>query len=393
MMDQITLKKKEERRILKGHQWVFSNELTEVPQHIQPGELVKLYSHSKRFLGIGFYHPKSLISFRLLSREDIPINADFFKTRIQQALNLRKKIYPESLTNTFRLVHAESDHLPGLIIDKFNDILSVQTFSAGMECWLETLKEILVELFHPRMIVLKNESQLRALEGLELYKKILFGESESAKTIIECYDIKYEIDVLEGQKTGFFLDQRENRRLIERYAKNANVLDVFSNDGGFSLHASKAGAKMVSAIDSSEKTLERYHNNFLLNKLSNFTLLKDDAFEALKKLTGTDQKFDLIILDPPSLTKSKKNIESAIRAYKTLNKLCLRLLSTDGFLASASCSHHVTEDIFLNTIMRAAQETKTGLRLLEKGFQAPDHPVLLTMPETRYLKFAILQRC
>jgi len=392
-MHTIQLKKNEERRLLKGHQWIFSNELTSIPKDIPSGEIVKLVSHDNRFVGVGFYNPHSLIAFRLLSRNDEAINDEFFKKRLKTALDFRQLRYPSNITNAFRLIHSESDFMPGLVIDKFNDIISIQTFSMGMELWLEVLGELLKEQFNPRMIVLRNESQLRIQEGLGTYKKIVLGELESPKTLIHSYNISYEIDAVEGQKTGFFLDQRENRKRIEPYSKNANVLDVFSNDGGFALHALHADAKNVTIMDSSETAIERSINNFKLNNLSNYDSIQDDAFDALKKLIQQDKNYDLIVLDPPSLTKSKKALPNAIRAYKKLNKMCLQLLKNGGILATASCSHHVFEDKFFEIINQSAQELRVKLRLLEKGFQAPDHPVLTMMPETQYLKFAIFQKC
>jgi len=392
-MHTIQLKKNEERRLLKGHQWIFSNELTSIPKDIPSGEIVKLVSHDNRFVGVGFYNPHSLIAFRLLSRNDEAINDEFFKKRLKTALDFRLLRYPSNITNAFRLIHSESDFMPGLVIDKFNDIISIQTFSMGMELWLEVLGELLKEQFNPRMIVLRNESQLRIQEGLGTYKKIVLGELESPKTLIHSYNISYEIDAVEGQKTGFFLDQRENRKRIEPYSKNANVLDVFSNDGGFALHALHADAKNVTIMDSSETAIERSINNFKLNNLSNYDSIQDDAFDALKKLIQQDKNYDLIVLDPPSLTKSKKALPNAIRAYKKLNKMCLQLLKNGGILATASCSHHVFEDKFFEIINQSAQELRVKLRLLEKGFQAPDHPVLTMMPETQYLKFAIFQKC
>lgn len=392
-MHTIQLKKNEERRLLKGHQWIFSNELTSIPKDIPSGEIVKLVSHDNRFVGVGFYNPHSLIAFRLLSRNDEAINDEFFKKRLKTALDFRLLRYPSNITNAFRLIHSESDFMPGLVIDKFNDIISIQTFSMGMELWLEVLGELLKEQFNPRMIVLRNESQLRIQEGLGTYKKIVLGELESPKTLIHSYNISYEIDAVEGQKTGFFLDQRENRKRIEPYSKNANMLDVFSNDGGFALHALHADAKNVTIIDSSETAIERSINNFKLNNLSNYDSIQDDAFDALKKLIQQGKNYDLIVLDPPSLTKSKKALPNAIRAYKKLNKMCLQLLKNGGILATASCSHHVFEDKFFEIINHSAQELRVQLRLLEKGFQAPDHPVLTMMPETQYLKFAIFQKC
>ncbi len=387
-MQKLTLRKHKERRLLAGHQWVFSNELKDVPKHIPAGEVVTLYSHSQQFLGIGFFNPHSLIAFRLLSTVEEEISPSFFEARFKTALALRQQLYPESRTNAFRLVHAESDRLPGLIIDKFDSVFSVQTFSAGMEQHLSDICCALRSLFSPKAIVIRNESELRLLEGLSRYKRVEYGVVEGK---IEIYDddLFYQVDVLNGHKTGFFLDQRENRKKIRPFANQADVLDVFTSDGGFALNACKAGAKSVLAIDSSSDALARATCNAARNGCLQLKTLKADAFEALEHLAKAQHQYDLVMLDPPSLTKSKRNISTALQAYRKLNRLGLSLVKPNGFFATSSCSHHVSEAEFFETVQKACLDARREILLLEKSSQAPDHPILLAMPETKYLKFGL----
>ncbi len=387
-MHKLILRKNEERRLYSGHQWVFSNELVDVPKHIPAGEVVALYSQANHFLGIGFFNPHSLISFRLLSTVQQDISQTFFEERLKQAYDLRQKLYPANRTNAFRLIHAESDHLPGLIIDKFDSVFSVQTFSAGMEAHLDDICKALQSLFSPTAIVLRNESDLRLLEGLSQYKRIAFGSIDGT---VEIYDddIFYEVDVLNGHKTGFFLDQRENRRVIRPFAYNAEVLDVFTSDGGFALNACKAHAKHVLAIDISEQALARATCNAARNGFSQLQPLQADAFEVLEEFVKENRQYDLVMIDPPSLTKSKKTVPTALHAYRKLNRLGILLVRPNGFFATSSCSHHISEETFFETVQKASRDAKREIVLLHKSSQAPDHPILLAMPETKYLKFGL----
>ncbi|MEI6758080.1 MAG: class I SAM-dependent rRNA methyltransferase [Chlorobium sp.] len=387
-MHSLYLKPKEHHRIQKGHLWVFSNELESVPRDIAAGETVKLFTHDKKFMGVGFYNPNSLISIRLLSRNDELVDKDFFRKKFTEALKLREIVYRTDETNAYRLVHGESDGLPGLIVDRFNKALVVQVFSAGMEVHLPLITEVLQELLNPTVIVVRNESVLRELEGLPLYKDVVKGErSETVQTIHDA-DITYEVDLFEGQKTGFFLDQRENRRIIRKLSEGAEVLDVFTNDGGFALNALFGGATSAILVDSSQEALQRAERNANLNSFSQFNLVASDAFDMLDKMVEAKEAFNLVILDPPSFTKSRKNLPGALKAYKRLNKLGLQLLKNEGFLATASCSHHVSEEDFLQSVHQAALAAGCQLRMIYKNSQPFDHPVLLAMPETSYLKFA-----
>jgi 23S rRNA (cytosine1962-C5)-methyltransferase len=385
MKNQIVLKKNEEHRITAGHQWVFSNEIASLRGTPETGEVVELLRHDQKFLGLGFYHPHSLIAFRFLTSEQEEIGYGFFEKRIQQALALRQRLYPGA--ETFRLAHGESDFLPGLILDKYNEYISVQILSAGMDKQTEIICDVLESMFHPKAIVARNDAAIRTLEELPLEKKVLRGNS--GITIIIDDSVKFEVDVLNGQKTGFFLDQRENRKAIQRYALGGAVLDCFCNEGGFALHAASAKAASVRGIDISESAIAKAKVNARLNSAAvEFEI--GDVAETLKILGEKNKKFDMVILDPPSFTKSKKNIPAALRGYKDLNAAALRLINTGGFLVTASCSHHITEDGFLSAIEQAAIKAKRDVQLLEFAGAAPDHPVIPAMPETKYLKFAIV---
>ncbi len=388
VMHSLYLKPKEHYRIQKGHLWVFSNELANPPRDIASGETVKLFTHDKKFLGTGFYNPHSLIAVRLLTRKEEEIDKKFFNNKFSEALSLREKIYNQEETNAYRLVHGESDGLPGLIVDRFNQAIVLQAFSSGMDIHLPLICDVLQELLNPSVIILRNESPLRELEGLTLHKEVVRGAHSKTVQTIHDAGITFEVDLFEGQKTGFFLDQRENRKIIRTFSRGADVLDVFTNDGGFALNALYGGARSALLVDASKEALQRADRNAQLNKFSDYSLVAADAFDTLDQMVESKESFDLVVLDPPSFTKSRKNLPGALKAYKRLNKLGLQLLRNGGFLATASCSHHVSEEDFLKSIDQAALAAGCQLRLIHKNSQPFDHPVLLAMPETSYLKFA-----
>ncbi len=383
----ITLKKHEDRRITDGHLWVFSNEIAEVTGEPAAGDVVKVRMHGGKPIGSGFYNPHSLIACRVLTTADEEIDAAFFERRIATALALRRKIYPSS--ESCRVVHGESDYLPGLIIDRFNDIVAVQTFSSGMDARQAIICDVLETLLEPACIVERNESQLRPLEGLELRKGVLRGTPASA-TITEL-GLRYAIGPLDGQKTGFFLDQRENREAFRRYARDADVLDCFCNDGGFALNAAFAGAKSVTGVDISEETIRRAGANAALNDLGGAVqFVAKDAFDFLKEAAGAGRTWNTINLDPPSFARNRKSVPAAKKGYLGINTAAIRLLRPGGILATSSCSHHISEETFLEILKRSARDAGRRIRLLEWRGAAPDHPVHPSMPETRYLKFAVL---
>lgn len=382
---QVVLRKNEERRILAGHPWVFSNEIADTRGGAGAGDLVEILTAAGKTMGVGFYHPRSLIAVRRLSPHRLVVNAEFFHTRLARALDLRERIYP-GLTS-YRLVHGESDGLPGLVVDRYNRFLSVQTLSAGMERWLTVITDQLEELLHPEGIAERNESGLRTLEALPLRSGVLRGQVEPTVHVEQ--DVAFLVDPLHGQKTGFFLDQRENRLLFRRFAAGAAVLDCFCNDGGFALHAARAGASSVTGLDVSPDAVARARANAERNGLTVATFEEADVFTSLKSLFETGRRFDAIVLDPPSFTRSRKNVAAARRGYRDLNAAALKLLQRRGILFTASCSHHITGATFLEAVSEAARRSGRDLQLLDWRGAAPDHPVLPMVPETSYLKCAV----
>ena len=276
-----------------------------------------------------------------------------------------------------------------MVVDKFNNFISLQTYSYGMDIRLPMICDVLESLLHPQGIVERNESPLRSLEGLPIKKAVLRGSVEP--TIIDDCGVRYRVNVVEGQKTGFFLDQRENRVAVRRYCKDADVLDCFCNEGGFALHALRGGARSVFAIDASADAIAQARENAALNGLHRIQFEHEDVFDALKRLAAEERKFDVVILDPPSFTKTKKHVQQAKQGYKELHSLALRVLHRGGILATASCSHHILPEVFLTIIDGTARKMNRTLQLLDWRSAAPDHPILPQVPETRYLKFGIFR--
>ena len=384
---QIHLRNKEEHRIIAGHPWVFSNEIREARGEPAIGDVVEVFSARGLPLGVGLYNPHSLIAVRLLSTSPVEIDREFLRARIADALALREGLYPGE--STYRLVHGEGDFLSGLVIDRFGDQFAVQTFAYGMELRLPLVCEILEEMFHPSAIVARNDSPLRALENLPSYRKVLAGEA--GPVVIEERGVKYGLDLREGQKTGFFLDQRENRAALARYCTGKKVLDGFCNDGGFSLTAARAGASSVLGVDISDEAVARAQSNAALNGIANVQFETGDMFAMLKTLSEHEEKFDVIVLDPPSFTRTKKNVQTAKKGYRDLHAAALPLLPRGGILLTASCSHHILPEVFLELVDEAVRKAGRQLQLLEWRGAAPDHPTLPAVPETQYLKAGIFR--
>lgn len=385
MKKQVVLRKGEEQRLLSGHLWAFSNEIKAVEGNPETGDVVELLRHDYKFLGVGFYNPQSLIAFRMLSRDKEEISFEFFERRISEALDLRRRVFPHA--ETFRLVHGEGDFLPGLIIDKYNEYLCVQAVSNGMSRRLTLVCDVLESMFHPKAIVERNESPLRVLEKLEQQKGVLRGTLD--QPIVSEHGIKFKVDLLGGQKTGLFLDQRENRKAVRRYVRSAAVLDCFCNEGGFSLNASSGGAVSVEAFDISEAAVTRARINATINQMDTVSFAAGDAFDVLKKKIEEGKHYDVVILDPPSFTRSRKQVSTATKGYKEINSNAIRLLNPGGFLVTSSCSHHIPQDSFFAIIEASAKSAGRRIRIVESAGAGPDHPVLPSMPETGYLKFVI----
>lgn len=384
----IVLKRNEERRINAGHPWVFSNEVQEIRGTPSIGDVVELRASSGLSLGIGFFNPHSLIAFRMLSRVIEEIDYSFFERRISAALDLRKKLYPTG--QSFRLIHGEGDFLPGLIVDKYDDVLSIQAFAFGMDSRLPMICDVLQTVLQPRGIVERNESSLRTLEKLDTRKGILRGTCSSL--IITEHNIRYEVDPLQGQKTGFFFDQRANRLAIRQFAPSADVLDCFCNDGGFALNAAAAGAATVRGVDASEDAVSRARHNASLNNLESVQFERSDVFDKLDEFGTAGRQFDVVVLDPPSFTKNRRSVPTARKGYKDLHTKAFRVLRKGGILLTSSCSHHIEPEVFLDLVDESARKSGRTLQLLDWRGAAPDHPTLPNVPETRYLKFGIF-RC
>lgn len=384
----VLLRRGEERRILKGHPWVFSNEVRKVEGEPAPGSVVEIRRSDERLIGYGIYNPHSLIAVRLFSRTRRALDRRFLIERLERAASLRETVYPGAVA--YRLVHGESDGLPGLIVDRYGGAFSLQTLALGMDRLKDRICDALEATFHPRVIVERNESALRSLEGLPRRTGVLRGGLPESVEIEEG-DLRFEVDLLRGHKTGFYFDQRENRIAVRRFAAGARALDAYCNEGAFALHLAKAGATEVLGLDGSGPAVERAARNAALNGLEGKCRFEPAALpDRLVALHKAGERFDLIVADPPSFTRSRKNVPAAKRAYTELNRAALRILSRGGILATASCSHHITDSTFLESVAEAASALSRRVRLLEWRSQAPDHPVLPAMPETRYLKFAVL---
>lgn len=389
MAQSVFLKKHEERRIADGHAWVYANEVDHIDGSGKNGDLVTVYDAAGRFLGRGFINHLSKILVRIFLRNDTEtVDRDFFVRRIRAANDVRQRL---GFTDCYRAVFAESDDLPALIVDRYHDLLSVQILSLGMELHKPEIVDALVEVFNPRGIYERSDVEVRKKEGLPLVKGPLYGTFEPRAVISE-NGLRLVADLENGQKTGYFLDQKENRFAIRRYSAGAEVLDCFCNVGGFSLNAAAAGAKSVIALDISEKALEDVRENAALNGFSDIVSTEcADVFEALRRYRHEGKRFDTVILDPPAFAKTANDVKNAYRGYKDINILGMKLVRPGGFFATASCSHYMSATLFERMLKEAAHESGRRLRLFESRTQAPDHPALLAADETTYLKFYILQ--
>ncbi|MCX5716750.1 MAG: class I SAM-dependent rRNA methyltransferase [Nitrospirae bacterium] len=385
-MQKIHLKRT--KRINDGHLWVFSNELYENPKKYVSGSIVELYDMKDAFIGIGYINPQSLISVRILTRDREPVDKEFLGKRIKNALTLREKLLGSR--DAMRLIYSEGDFLPGLIADKYKNCLVFQFLTAGMEAMKETIINLFDEMLAPEVIILRNDGRSRILEGLALHKEIAKGNLDTLPVINED-GILFEINPYEGQKTGFFLDQRENRIALKNLIKGGKGLDLFCYTGAWSIHLASAGAE-VTGIDESEKAVAQAKKNAEINNLQDKAkFIKDDVFAFLKNESQkNEQGYDFIVLDPPAFVKSSSRIKEALKAYKGLNSLCMRLMKKGGILATSSCSYHISREMFIDMLKASAKDSGRRTRLLSLRSQSSDHPILLSMPETEYLKCAFL---
>ena len=383
----VTLRKTRETRVRGGHPWIYASEIEKVEGAFENGDIVDVQDFRGKFIGRGFYNPTSQISLRILTRNDEPCDRAFFAKRIRDAWDYRKLLCDP---NSCRLIYSESDFLPGLVVDKFGDVLVLQSLSLGIERIKDMIADLLMEIVQPMGIWERSDVPVRRLEGMEQTTGLLRGEVPDLVDMKE-NGIIFGVDVKNGQKTGFFLDQKENRAALEPICKDAKVLDCFCHNGSFSLHAAKFGAKSVLGVDISEEALVVARENARKNGLTNVTFEAHNCFDLLRELTDANEKFDVVILDPPAFTKNKAALQSALRGYKEINLRGLKLVRPGGFLVTCSCSQHVLTEMFQNMVNEAARDAKKRIRMVEYRTQATDHPILPQSIETKYLKTMILQ--
>ena len=391
---------KAEKAVKRGHPWVYGEEITDLSGTPSDGDIVDVFA-GNAWMGSGFYNSNSKITVRIFStNSNDRFDLDFWKRRVFYAISYRKTVMPGDDFRCCRLIHGEADQMPGLTVDRYEGILSVEISSLGMERIKDTVYKALYEVLKEQGIQIdgiyeKNEIALRTKEGLDLYKGWYEGipHVDSPVTKITENGICYLVDVMNGQKTGFFLDQKYNRAAASRIASGKTVLDCFTHTGSFGLNAARCGAKHVTSVDISDSAIEMAKQNAVLNGLTDkITYECADVFEYLTDLSNKKERvFDYIILDPPAFTKSRETVESAGRGYKEINLKAMKLLPRGGYLATCSCSHFMTEELFVRMLRSAAYDAGRSLRQIEKRTQSPDHPILWNVPETYYLKFFIFQ--
>lgn len=389
-MIRISLKKNEDRRIKAGHPWVFSNEIGRIEGVLEPGAACELFDVSGNFIGTGYHNSHSLIAVRLLSRQQEDIDSvAFFERRIAAALAHRRSIYPQM--ETFRLIYGESDFLPGLVVDKYGDYLSLQLLSAGMDRRRDLILEALQRLLAPKGIMGRNDVAVRGMEGLTEGVELMQGSIPDA-VLMQENGLKFEVDLRNGQKTGGFLDQKENHLLLQNISKNKDVLDCFCYSGSWASHAGFYGARSVLGLDISGRAVALAGRNAALNGLSDRVSFEEcDAFDRLRSLKLEERSFGVVVMDPPAFVKNRKNLAEATKGYITINRRAMELLEPGGYLISCSCSYHMGREPFREMLATSARQAKREVRIVTVRSQAPDHPVTLSFPESEYLKCVVLQ--
>lgn len=386
----IVLKKNEDRRIKAGHPWVFSNEIANIQGERVSGIAAEVFDAGSGLIGCGYYNPHSLIAVRLLSRQREELDSvGFYEQRLQAALAHRRALYPTLAT--FRAVYGESDFLPGLVVDKYGDYLSVQFLSAGIDLRQDLLLEALQRVFEPRGIIARNDVPVRTLEGLDERIEVLSGEIPELVEMEE-NGLRFQVDLRSGQKTGGFLDQKQNHLLLKDICAGKSVLDCFCYSGSWAMHAGFFGAASVLGIDISARAVAQASRNAELNGLAERVRFEEcDAFDRLRSLKFEGNRFGVVVMDPPAFVKSRKNIAEATKGYLTVNRRALELLEPGGYLITCSCSFHMGREAFREVLVSAARQARREVRLVSVHSQAPDHPVLLSFPESEYLKCMVLQ--
>ncbi|MDH7462322.1 class I SAM-dependent rRNA methyltransferase [Chitinophagaceae bacterium 26-R-25] len=388
-MTKLFLKKKISRRIESGHPWIFTNEVNKIEGEVNGGDIVEVVTHEGKFVGRGYINPKSQIIVRLLTRDKKEeINEDFFYKRLLQAWQYKKQMgYEENC----RLIFGEADFIPALIIDKFNDYFVLQTLALGIDVWKPAIVKALEKIFKPKGIYERNDVPVRELEGLEQHKGFLSAPFDT-KIVINENGLKFLVDVENGQKTGYFLDQQDNRRAIQHIVKGADVLGAFTYTGTFEIHAAQYGAKSVLGLDISANAVDQANENAKLNSLENIVHFEAmNAFDVLKQWGKDGRQYDVVMLDPPAFTKSRENIQKAITGYKEINLRGMKLVKPGGFLVTSSCTNLVQPELFLEIIGMAAKDARRTLRQVTYNAQSADHPIIWGLENTHYLKFLIVQ--
>ena len=388
-MVEIKLKKGKEKAVLQLHPWVFSGALEKIKGSPENGEVVKVYSATNDFLAYGYYNNQSRVAVRLLSwNEEQQINEAWYEEKITQAISSRAHLAKNKDTNTYRLIFSEADFLPGLIVDKYDEFLSVQILSSGIEKAKDTIINILVKALNPKGIFDRSDATARTHEGITAENGLLWGENPPAFIAVKENNITYNINIAEGQKSGFYCDQRDNRKFLAEYTEGKNVLDCFSYSGGFSLNAFKNGASSVTSVDSSALAIETLKQNINLNNFdeTKHIAIQSDVNKQLRQFSEEDKKFDVIVLDPPKYAPSRSALDRAARAYKDLNRRGLMLLEKGGLLATFSCSGAVDIDTFKQIIAWAALDAGKEVQIIKQFSQPEDHPVRISFPEGEYLK-------
>jgi 23S rRNA (cytosine1962-C5)-methyltransferase len=381
---QVVISQRGAERLHAGHFWVYRSDVRSA--QAQPGDAVRMMDERGRFLGRAFFSDHSQISLRLVTREDLPLDRDFFAARLRAAAEYRKRVVENS--EVCRLVYGEADSIPSLIVDRYAGYLSIQTLSQATECRKSEFVELLNEVLAPRGIVERNDPKVRLLEGLDQKVSLLSGEVPS-EVVAQENGVRFHFDLYRGQKTGGFLDQRENHAAAAAFA-SGEVLDCFTYNGGFALNLARHSAQ-VEAVDLSPAAVEAARRNHALNEFSNVTFREANAFDVLKQYDDAGRRFDLIVLDPPAFAKNRASIPAARRGYKEINLRSLKLLREGGYLVTCSCSHHIPEAMFLEILAEAAIDARRNAVVVERRTQARDHPILLTLPESHYLKCFIMR--
>ena len=383
-LPRIILKRGKERPIVRGHPWVFSGAFARVEGEVSPGEVGEVYSHQGGFLGIGHINPRSQIIVRLLTRKEEELGEKFFRERISRAVGLRADWF-KGKTNGYRVINGEGDYLPGLIVDRYGETLVLQCLTAGMDRLKEMLINLLVKEFRPQSIYERSDVATRGEEGLPESSGLLYGKDVPELIEIEEYGCRFKVNVKKGQKTGFYLDQRENRFSLRSFSEGKKILDCFCYTGGFCIHAGTGGAKVLTLIDSSEEALTIANEHFSLNRFEKIPhrLIRGDVFESMRNL---EPGYDVVILDPPPFAKKKGHLPSASRGYKDLNLWAFRLLNEEGLLLTFSCSHHMSWDLFQKIVFSAALDSGRSVQLVGRMGHPYDHPINLSHPEGEYLK-------